>query len=113
MTFIGAFQTYRVMTILAATGVILAAIYLLWAYERVFTGPITHKENEKLLDLNGREILILAPLVVLILVLGVYPKPALDRIEPAVAEVLDRIEATTDYEVPEYGSLEDLAGGGE
>jgi NADH-quinone oxidoreductase subunit M len=113
MILLGSYLRFPAAAVLAATGVILAAIYLLWAYERVFTGPITHKENEKLLDLNAREVLILAPLVVLVLVLGVYPKPALDRIEPAVAEVLDRIEAVTDYEVPEYGSLEDVAGGGE
>ena len=110
---LGSYLRFPAAAVLAATGVILAAIYLLWAYERVFTGPIVHKENEKLLDLNLREVLIVAPLVVLILFLGVYPKPALDRIEPAVAEVLDRIEATTDYEVPEFGIPENVAGGGE
>jgi len=109
---IGSYLRFPVAAVLAASGVILAAIYLLWAYERVFTGPITHKENEKLLDLDLREILIIAPLVVLILFLGVYPKPALDRIEPSVNEVLERIEAVTDYSVPEFGVPADLAGGG-
>jgi NADH-quinone oxidoreductase subunit M len=109
---IGSYLRFPVAAVLAATGVILAAIYLLWAYERVFTGPITHKENEKLLDLDTREILILAPLVVLIVFLGVYPKPALDRIEPAVNEVLERIEEVTDYSVPDFGMVEDLATGG-
>jgi NADH-quinone oxidoreductase subunit M len=106
---LGSYLRFPIGAVLAATGVILAAIYLLWAYERVFTGPITHKENEKLLDLSGREVLIMAPLVVLIVFLGVYPKPALDRIEPAVAEVLERIEDATDYSVPDFGSSEDLA----
>ncbi|MDJ0498783.1 MAG: NADH-quinone oxidoreductase subunit M [Acidimicrobiia bacterium] len=110
---LGSYLRFPAAAVLAASGVILAAIYLLWAYERVFTGPIVHKENEKLLDLNAREVLIIAPLVVLILFLGVYPKPALDRIEPAVAEVLERIEAETDFEVPEYGIPENVAGGGE
>ncbi|MCP3998955.1 MAG: NADH-quinone oxidoreductase subunit M [bacterium] len=112
---LGSYLRFPVAAALAASGVILAAIYLLWAYERVFTGPITHKENEKLLDLDKREIMIMAPLVVLIIFLGVYPKPALDRIEPAVAEVLERIEEVTDYDVPEFGFQEDLAseGGGE
>ncbi len=112
---LGSYLRFPLAAVLAASGVILAAIYLLWAYERVFTGPIKHKENEKLLDLDKREILIMAPLVVLILFLGLYPKPALDRIEPAVAEVLERIEEATDYSVPEFGSPEDLAdvGGGE
>jgi NADH-quinone oxidoreductase subunit M len=109
---LGSYLRFPLAAVLAASGVILAAVYLLWAYERVFTGPIVHKENEKLIDLDAREILIVAPLVVLILFLGVYPKPALDRIEPAVAEVLERIEGATDYEVPEYGIPEDLAQGG-
>jgi NADH-quinone oxidoreductase subunit M len=66
---------------------------------------VVHTENEKLLDLGLREKLILAPLVVLIVFLGVYPKPALDRIEPAVEAILDRIEQATDYEVPEFGNV--------
>jgi NADH-quinone oxidoreductase subunit M len=112
---LGSYLRFPVAAVLAASGVILAAIYLLWAYERVFTGPITHKENEKLLDLDKREVLIIAPLAVLILFLGIYPKPALDRIEPAVGAVLERIEEATDYSVPDFGSPEDLAnvGGGE
>ena len=112
---LGSYLRFPVAAILASTGVILAAVYLLWAYERVFTGPMIHKENEKLLDLDRREVLIIAPLAVLILVLGVYPKPALDRIEPAVNEVLQRIEQSTDYTVPQYGVTQDLAsvGGGE
>ncbi len=112
---LGSYLRFPLAAILGATGVILAAVYLLWAYERVFTGPVVHKENEKLLDLSKREVLIIAPLAVLILFLGVYPKPALDRIEPAVAEVLERIEDATDYDVPEFGVTEELAGleGGE
>ncbi|MEA2003142.1 MAG: NADH-quinone oxidoreductase subunit M [Actinomycetota bacterium] len=105
---LGSYLRFPVAAVLAASGVILAAIYLLWAYERIFTGPVLHKENEKLLDLNLREVLILAPLVVLILFLGIYPKPALDRIEPAVAEVLERLEEATDYSVPDFGVPEEL-----
>ena len=109
MILLGSYLRFPAAAIVAASGVILAAIYLLWAYERVFTGPITHDENKKLVDLDMREILIVAPLVVLIIFLGVYPKPALDRIEPSVEEVLERIEDATDYEVPEFGVTEDLA----
>jgi NADH-quinone oxidoreductase subunit M len=112
---LGSYLRFPVAAVFAATGVILAAVYLLWAYERVFTGPVVHKENEKLLDLSRREILIIAPLAVLILFIGIYPKPALDRIEPAVDEVLQRIEQSTNYTVPTYGLPQDLAdvGGGE
>jgi NADH-quinone oxidoreductase subunit M len=112
---LGSYLRFPVAAVLASTGVFLAAVYLLWAYERVFTGPIVHKENEKLLDLSKREVLIMAPLAILIVFLGVYPKPALDRIEPAVDEVLQRIEQTTSYTVPQFGMPQDLAnvGGGE
>ena len=110
---LGSYLRFPVAAVLGATGVILAAIYLLWAYERVFTGPLDNEDNKKLIDLDTREILIMVPLVALILFLGVYPKPALDRIEPAVAEVLERIEAVTEHEVPEFGYQDDLAGGGE
>jgi NADH-quinone oxidoreductase subunit M len=100
---LGSYLSLPAFAIIAAFGVVLAAIYLLWAYERMFTGPVTKPENEKLLDLDLREKLILAPMVVLIIFLGVYPKPALDRIEPSVDAILDRIEAQTDYDVPEFG----------
>ncbi|NNC75353.1 MAG: NADH-quinone oxidoreductase subunit M [Acidimicrobiia bacterium] len=110
---LGAYLRFPVLAIIAALGVVLAAIYLLWAYERMFTGPITKEENEGLRDLNGREIAVLVPLAVLIVFLGIYPKPALDRIEPAVDRILERIEAVTDYEVPEFGNTSDIAGGGE
>ena len=99
---LGSYLTLPGYAVVAAFGVLLAAIYLLWAYQRVFTGPITKPENEKLLDLNWREKGILIPIAVLVVFLGVYPKPALDRIEPSVDLILERIEATTDFEVPDY-----------
>jgi len=100
---IGSYATLPVYAIVAAGGVILAAIYLLWAYERVFTGEVSNPANEGLSDLSLREVLIFVPLVALIIVLGVYPKFALDVIEPSTEAVLDRIEATTDFEIPEPG----------
>ena len=91
---------------------ILAAIYLLWAYERVFTGELVNPQHEDLKDLSLRETLIFVPLVALIIVLGVYPKIALDVIEPSTEAVLDRIEAATDFEVPEPGRFADVISGG-
>ena len=64
-------------------GVVLAAIYLLWAYQRVFHGEVTHEENLRLPDLKAREIAMLAPILALIVYIGLYPKPFLERIEPA------------------------------
>ncbi len=113
LVLMGSYATLPAYTVLAATGVILAAIYLLWAYERVFTGPVTNDANTALLDLGPREVGLLAPLVVLIIVLGVYPKVALDVIEPSTEAVLDRIEAASDYAVPEPGRIGDVIGASE
>jgi NADH-quinone oxidoreductase subunit M len=108
LVLIGSYTTLPAYAVIAAFGVVLAAVYLLWAYERVFTGPVTKPENEKLIDLGFREIAIFVPLVALMLVLGLYPKPALDRIAPSTELVLDRIEQVTDFEVPEPGRLADV-----
>jgi NADH-quinone oxidoreductase subunit M len=99
----GSYLSVPGAAIVAAFGVVLAAVYLLWAYERVFTGPVTKDENSILTDLAPREWAALLPIVALILYLGIYPKPALQRIEPSVDALLQRIEATTDYVVPEFG----------
>ncbi len=112
MVLMGSYATLPVATILAAFGVVLAAIYLLWAYERVFTGPITIEANREVSDLNAREVTLLAPLVALMLVIGLYPNIILDRVTPSVEAVLDRVEATTTYEVPEPGPLAEVLGGG-
>jgi NADH-quinone oxidoreductase subunit M len=71
----------------AALGVILSALYLLWAYQRVFHGVATG-DNAEIADASHKERWILVPIVVAILVLGVYPKVALDRVTPAVHELI-------------------------
>ena len=73
---------------LAAGGVILAAIYMLYMFGKMFLGPLTVEKNKSLKDLNWREIITLAPLLVLIFWIGLYPKPFLDLISPAVANLL-------------------------
>ena len=103
---VGSYLSLPGFAIAASFGVVLAAVYLLWAYQRMFTGEITNEANRDLRDLTVREKVILAPMVALVVFLGVYPKPALDIIEPSVDAVLDRIEQTTDYEVPEWGDGE-------
>ena len=105
---IGTYSTLPTLAIVAASGVVLAAIYLLWAYERVFTGVVTKEENKVLSDLSIREMSLLAPLVILVLVLGLFPNLLLDKIAPSTERILDRIEATTDYEVPAPGRLGDV-----
>ena len=107
---LGAYVSLPGHAVVAALSVILAAVYMLWAYERMFTGPVSNPENEGLSDLNGREIAILVPVAILIVFLGVYPKPALDRIEPSVELILDRIELVTDQDTPVPGRIADVAG---
>jgi NADH-quinone oxidoreductase subunit M len=92
---LGSFSVAPRWTAVAATGVILGAIYMLWMFRRVIFGPLTHVENQQLKDLNGRELLILAPIVLLIVFMGIYPQPFLSRIEPAVEQTLKRVFATT------------------
>ena len=86
---LGTFFEYRWWVLPATFGIVLAAVYLLWAYQRVFHGPVTNDENRAMLDLNGREIAMLAPLVALILAIGVYPKPFLEPIEPAAERLVE------------------------
>lgn len=101
LVLIGAYATLPAYTIIAALGVVLAAVYLLWAYERVFTGEPDKEENKDVPDLNLRETLIFVPIIVLIIGLGVYPKVLLDRIEPSTAAIIERVELMTDYEEPD------------
>ena len=91
LVLLGTFLGYRWWVLPAAFGIVLAAIYLLWAYQRVFQGKITDEANRNIPDLNTREIAMLAPLVALIVFLGVYPQPVLDRIEPAARQVVQQL----------------------
>jgi NADH-quinone oxidoreductase subunit M len=85
---VGAFLHNPVYAVFATLGVILAAVYLLWMYQRTFFGPLENPANEGLPDLSAREVLVLLPLVVLIVIIGVYPEPFLRVIEPSVQVVL-------------------------
>jgi NADH-quinone oxidoreductase subunit M len=82
----GAFS--KVHAVLAATGVILAAVYMLWMFQRVMFGKLDKPENQALKDLNLREVIVLLPILLFIVWIGVYPKPFLSRIEKSVNHVL-------------------------
>ena len=83
----------------AAGVVILAALYLLWAYQRVFHGE-PGDDDLATPDMRWGELAVMAPLLGLIVFLGVYPKPVLERIEPAVSALVTRIEDTTGFVEP-------------
>ena len=87
---LGTYQSTPWAAVLACFGVILAAIYLLWAYQRMFHGPV-EGEAVGFPDLNGREIAVLVPLVVLMLGIGLYPKPLYDRVNPSVERILAEV----------------------
>jgi NADH-quinone oxidoreductase subunit M len=89
-----AIQHPWIATMLAGTGVIWAAVYMLWMLQRVVFGKVTNPENAKLPDLNAREIGLLIPLLVLMLFMGVYPQPFLNRSKASVDEVKTRIESS-------------------
>ena len=80
-----------IATMLAGTGVIWAAVYMLWMLQRVVFGRVTNPENAKLKDMNSREVGLMIPLLILMLLMGVYPKPFLDRSRASVVEVRDRV----------------------
>jgi NADH-quinone oxidoreductase subunit M len=81
----------RIATMLAATGVIWAAVYMLWMLQRVLFGKVTNPENKNLHDLNAREVGLLIPLLVLMLLMGVFPRPFLDRSQASVEAVRARV----------------------
>jgi NADH-quinone oxidoreductase subunit M len=85
----------------ATFGVILAAVYMLWSFQRSFTGR-ARAGVAKIKDANFRELCVVVPLVGLSLFLGIYPKPVLDRIEPAAQHAIENFERKTDYRSPEH-----------
>src|SRR5215203_6354395 len=83
-----------IVTMLAATGVIWAAVYMLWMLQRVVFGKITNPENAGLSDLNKREIGLLVPLLLLMLFMGVYPRVFLDRSQPSIETIRARVSSS-------------------
>ncbi len=98
LVLLGSFGNHPVATIIATTGVIFAAAYLLWAIQRVLFNRLDKPENERLTDLNPRELLVLLPLVAGIVWLGLFPGPVLRRMEPAArhfVEITQPVPAST------------------
>jgi NADH-quinone oxidoreductase subunit M len=96
---IGSFQSARWWTIVAATGVILAALYLLWAYQRVFHGE-PDEANSTFAEMTLREGALIMVFIGLIGFTGVYPKPMLERIEPSVDKLVEHVVSHSNYKAP-------------
>ena len=90
---LGTFASNSVYAVLATSGVILAAVYLLWMYQRVFFGQLVHEANKTLQDITWREALPIVVLVVFAIWIGVYPEPLLSRMQPSLELVLSRFQA--------------------
>src|SRR5258707_8022420 len=93
LVLIGTFTRYEAAAVLATVGIILAAIYILWMYQRTMTGPV-REEVSSMPDLRARELWAVGPLIALVVALGVYPKPVLDIINPAVHQTLVQVHST-------------------
>jgi NADH-quinone oxidoreductase subunit M len=91
LVLIGTFTRYPVFTVFAATGLVLSAIYILLMYQRMMTGPVNAR-TEGVRDLRPRELFVVVPLIAILIALGVYPKPALSIIDPAVGHTLTTID---------------------
>ena len=93
LVLVGTFSRYKLPAILATAGIILAAIYILWMYQRTMGGPV-REQVAGMKDLRPRELLAVAPLIVLLVGVGVYPKPVLDIINPAVRVTMAQVHMT-------------------
>jgi NADH-quinone oxidoreductase subunit M len=107
LVIVGTFAVSSWFGALAATAVVLAAIYLLWSYQRMAYGPV-REEHRSLPDLNLREVVVLAPVLALLLVFGVAPSLLTDRIDPATEAVIARVDPsgqTTDVGLAAGGQI--------
>jgi NADH-quinone oxidoreductase subunit M len=95
---VGAFRLpQKIWAVLAATGIVLGAVYMLWLYQRTMFGKLDREENRKLIDINFREIATLVPLVVMSFWIGVYPRPFFDILREPVTRLVEQIEGEHRY----------------
>jgi NADH-quinone oxidoreductase subunit M len=90
---LGSFRRWPWATAVATSGVVFGALYLLWMYQRVIFGPVDDDANRALRDLGGREIALLAPVLALCVVMGLYPAPILRTMQPSIDRILARVNA--------------------
>ena len=107
LVLVGTFTRYRAAAVAATAGIILAAIYILWLYQRTMTGPV-RPEVKQMPDLGARELWAVGPLVALLVVFGFFPQPLLNIINPAVSRTLVQVHATDP--VPPHPASSPLTG---
>ena len=109
LTLLGAFLYERPYAIVGTVGVILAAVYLLWAFKRAFTGT-PQGDNATMRDLSVRELVVVVPLLALSLFLGLYPRPVIERSEPTMRLYVENFERETDFVEPDFARPGERAG---
>jgi NADH-quinone oxidoreductase subunit M len=103
LVILGAFGADRWLGAVAVTGVVLGAIYMLWAYQKTFQGP-EREEHRGLLDILPREVAAVVPVIAIMLVIGLYPKPVLDRVNPSTEQVVAAVSLDEDGGAAPEGS---------
>ena len=101
LSLLGAYDKFKLLTILSTIGIVVGAAYFLWTLQRVFLGTLNPK-YEDLPEINGREILTLVPLGILTIVLGVWPNFAIDMFRESVTNLIDVLQAI--YRILIYGA---------
>ncbi|MBW2476462.1 MAG: Fe-S-binding domain-containing protein, partial [Deltaproteobacteria bacterium] len=90
---VGAFESgLRWYTVLATTGVILAAVYMLWMFQRVMMGKVTNPANANLKDLSAREVVVMLPLILFIFWIGVYPNTFFEKMNPSLENLISQVK---------------------
>ena len=105
LVLLGAFQTMPAFAIIGALGVILAAVYMLWMYQRVMFGEVTHEANKQLTDLTLREVIVLVPVVLAIVWIGMYPQPFLKRMEASTRAIVERVVTVAQWRAARTGTI--------
>jgi NADH-quinone oxidoreductase subunit M len=109
MILVGAFKTYPAFGVFAVSGMILGATYMLWMYQRVMFGPVTSEANQKMADLNAREIITMIPIAILVFVMGIFPGLFLRKMDASVNHFIALYTAKLEDSVHEKNHPEKIA----
>jgi len=108
LVLLGTFKSNVLIAVIATSGVILSACYMLWMFQRVMFNKITNPENSKLKDINRRELALLLPITILIFWIGIYPKPILSRMDASVNHLLTQVDEKYKMTLNRLGKSEDV-----
>ena len=108
LVLLGTFKSNILIAVIATSGVILSACYMLWMFQRVMFNKITNPENNKLKDINKRELALLVPITILVFWIGIYPKPILSRMDVSVNHLLTQVDEKYRMSLNKLGKSDDV-----